>query len=556
MTSTSRLLAVTVCALLPGLLGLGCHRVASRPEDPTFAGTRPAESCTAGAPAMVMTLDMRPEDRARLEAALAQGVVGVSYDCNKLEILPDCVAPGQYTYLALSRKAETLELTGAQELSANLPFSGLAGELTQGTSLSADMVVIGRRSATVGLLDASELRGSCAAATHFVRATSVGAYSLKTVAESEARAGVGHLGVSVEGGAGSAKHVLRSDGEPKRCEAATLTDREAPAGCGAIVHLELAPLGRRAATATEGLAQPVAASWHCSGGTRWNGQYCARAGEGDLCGADNIPACVTQCEAGRGVSCAELGFFSWAGRLVGQNKPAAVHTWQRGCDLGDATSCENVGIARVFGQGAPRDVVQGVSLLRTACGQRPSACRNLGVILSDGDLVGSPDYGAARSYLQRACDGGEFEGCRNLAELYQQGQGVPRDPARSRQLLDYACRAGDPPACRVLGARLHDGSERAAGDPSAARVHFERGCHLGEPTACALLGLYYMDGLGGLPRDPSRGEDIARQACDKHSSGCVILAVYYEQQGDSRRATEFQRRACDLGDENACKKLR
>jgi TPR repeat protein len=503
-----------------------------------------------------MTLDMRPEDRARLEAALAQGVVGVSYDCNKLQVLPDCVAPGAYTYLGLSRKAETLELAGAQELSANLPFAGLAGELTQGTSLRADMVVIGRRSATVGQLDVSELRGNCAAATHFVRATSVGAYSLKTVAQAEARAGAGHLGASVEGGAGSAKHVLRSDGEPKRCEAATLTDREAPAGCGAIVHLELAPIGRTPATVTEGIAQPAVASWHCSGGTRWNGQYCAREGEGDLCGADNIQACVAQCEAGRGVSCTDLGFFYWVGRLVGQDKSAAVRTWQRGCDLGDADSCENVGIAWVFGQGTRRDVVQGVSLLRTACGQSPSACRNLGVVLSDGDLVGSPDYGAARSYLQRACDGGEFEGCRNLAELYEQGQGVPRDAARSRQLLDYACRAGDPPACRVLGARLHDGSERSAGDPSAARVYFERGCHLGEPSACALLGLYYMDGLGGLPRDGSRGEDIARRACDKHASGCVVLAVYYERQGDSRRAVEFRRRACDLGDENACKKLR
>ncbi len=556
MTFTSRLLVVTGCALLPGLLGLGCHRVASRPEDPTFAATRPVESCTAGAPALVMTLDMRPEDRARLEAALAQGVVGVSYDCNKLQVLPDCVAPGAYTYLGLSRKAETLELAGAQELSANLPFAGLGGELTQGTSLRADMVVIGRRSATLRQLDASELRGSCAAATHFVRATSVGAYSLKTVAESEARAGVGHLGASVEGAAGSAKHVLRSDGDPRRCEAATLTDREAPAGCGAIVQLELAPLGHAADTATEGLAQPAVTSWHCPGGTRWNGQYCARESEGDLCGADNIQACVAQCEAGRGLSCTDLGFFYWVGRLVGQDKSAAVRTWQRGCDLGDANSCENVGIAWVFGQGTRRDVVQGVSLLRTACGQSPSACRNLGVVLSDGDLVGSPDYGAARSYLQRACDGGEFEGCRNLAELYEQGQGVPRDAARSRQLLDYACRAGDPPACRVLGARLHDGSERSAGDPSAARFYFERGCHLGEPSACALLGLYYMDGLGGLPRDGSRGEDIARRACDKHASGCVVLAVYYERQGDSRRALEFRRRACDLGDENACKKLR
>lgn len=556
MTLTLRSLAFTSLLLLPALCGVSCHRVASstRPVDPTFADTRPVESCTQGAPAMVMTLDMRTEDRARLEAALAQGVVGVSYDCKKLDVLPDCTVQGQYTYLGLSRKSESVDLSGAQELSANLPFAGLEGELKQGTSLSADMTVIGRRAAPFRQLDISELRGNCVGVTHFVRAASVGAFSLKTAAQSQTRAGAGYLGVSAQGEGSSAKRVLRSDGDQQRCDAATLDDRDAPPGCSAILQLELSPLGRVAAT-PEGLAQPTMASWYCPAGTRWNGHLCASESQGDLCGADNIQACEHQCEAGRGASCADLGFFYWVGRIVGQNKSSAVQFWQRGCQLNDAVSCENVGIAQIVGQGTAPDVVQGISLLRTACGQRPSACRNLGVILSESDLVGSADYGAARSYLQRACDGGQFEGCRNLAELYEQGQGVPRDVARSRQLLDYACQAGEPVACRVLGARLHDGDERSAGDQVSARRSFERGCHLGEPTSCALLGLYYIDGLGGLSRDTSRGENLARQACDKHSAGCVILASHYDQQGDPVRATEYRSRACDLGDENACEKL-
>lgn len=214
MTLTLRSLAFTSLLLLPALCGVSCHRVASstRPVDPTFADTRPVESCTQGAPAMVMTLDMRPEDRARLEAALTQGVVGVSYDCKKLEVLPDCTAQGKYTYLGLSRKSETVDLSGAQELSANLPFAGLEGELKQGTSLSADMTVIGRRAATFRQLDANELRGNCAGATHFVRAASVGAYSLRTAAQSQTRAGAGYLGVSAQGEGSSAKRVLRAVG--------------------------------------------------------------------------------------------------------------------------------------------------------------------------------------------------------------------------------------------------------------------------------------------------------------------------------------------------------
>ena len=42
----------------------------------------------------------------------------------------------------------------------------------------------------------------------------------------------------------------------------------------------------------------------------------------------------------------------------------------------------------------------------------------------------------------RACDGGEYRACVELAEAYKDGKGVAKDAARYEALLDRACAAG------------------------------------------------------------------------------------------------------------------
>jgi TPR repeat protein len=59
------------------------------------------------------------------------------------------------------------------------------------------------------------------------------------------------------------------------------------------------------------------------------------------------------------------------------------------------------------------------------------------------------DEPAAIVTLQSACDGGQPEGCTQLAVLLA-ARNRPADIARARQVLTTACNAGQEPACQLL----------------------------------------------------------------------------------------------------------
>ena len=53
----------------------------------------------------------------------------------------------------------------------------------------------------------------------------------------------------------------------------------------------------------------------------------------------------------------------------------------------------------------------------------------------------------AATRFTQACDGGIATACFELAALYHTGQGVTKDAARVRELLDKACKGGEQRAC-------------------------------------------------------------------------------------------------------------
>ena len=60
------------------------------------------------------------------------------------------------------------------------------------------------------------------------------------------------------------------------------------------------------------------------------------------------------------------------------------------------------------------------------------------------------DEARGASFLERACNAGESNGCLTLGALYWEGSGVPKDRARARRLFDRACRDGNERACHNL----------------------------------------------------------------------------------------------------------
>jgi hypothetical protein len=82
-----------------------------------------------------------------------------------------------------------IRLNSADELGANLPFSGLtlkgelAAEMQRGATLDVALMMVGKRVATHGKASTVDLLGDCAGATHIVHWATVGAFAMAPVVD-------------------------------------------------------------------------------------------------------------------------------------------------------------------------------------------------------------------------------------------------------------------------------------------------------------------------------------------------------------------------------------
>jgi hypothetical protein len=186
-------------------------------------------------------------DRAQLEAALRKGVVAVRYGGCRLEVVQGCTAPEAYVYAALTPKKESVEILDADELYARFPRGAvkLEADLERAGSLSVDMMLVGRLEAPSVRVEREQLQGpSCAQATHVVTGLTVGAFRLHTGAKEDIAV---DLSLPGDASAGmqklSEREELGSDGDVASCEVASSRDTAPPTGCGALIRIEVVPLG-------------------------------------------------------------------------------------------------------------------------------------------------------------------------------------------------------------------------------------------------------------------------------------------------------------------------
>lgn len=89
-----------------------------RPNDHTAASATAnatAKTCERGPKyAKPLMVDLDPDTRVALEAAMKRGVAVVSYDCASIRVLPTCKLPeAVYEYAGTSRKEQVLQIKNA-----------------------------------------------------------------------------------------------------------------------------------------------------------------------------------------------------------------------------------------------------------------------------------------------------------------------------------------------------------------------------------------------------------------------------------------------------------
>jgi TPR repeat protein len=78
---------------------------------------------------------------------------------------------------------------------------------------------------------------------------------------------------------------------------------------------------------------------------------------------------------------------------------------------------------------------------------RAASCTSVGVQTAFGTYGRSKDEKAAVPVLEKACAGGDPQGCHELAVMIEYGRGVTRDAGRARELHKRACDAGFSASC-------------------------------------------------------------------------------------------------------------
>ena len=144
-------------------------------------------------------------------------------------------------------------------------------------------------------------------------------------------------------------------------------------------------------------------------------------------------------------------------RAAGDPTPAEL---ERGCDGGDMTACDRLGLVYHRAGGfLSTDPQRALALYTKACeGGHPIACTALGTMYQRGEGT-SKDAERGQAFHERGmqlmleqwCDAGHASSCATLGTLYLEGRGgVPRDEARAVPLLERGCQAGLAWACSRL----------------------------------------------------------------------------------------------------------
>jgi len=215
----------------------------------------------------------------------------------------------------------------------------------------------------------------------------------------------------------------------------------------------------------------------------------------------------------------------------------AVKTARLACEGGQIDECYR--LANLYYRGKDQDLKKAAATFKKVCDAgKAAACIDLAQMYEDGDGV-KPDRAMALALRQKLCNGGDGKMCRQLAE---------DDPTHGATHLEEACNAGDSTGCYDGGLAWSRGSQGATKDMGRAVVLYQKGCDAGYLPACYNAGVALGEGKG-VAKDGARAAALFTKACETKSAekpekgfedlqptACYNLAILY-QRGDGVKAS-------------------
>lgn len=216
--------------------------MATAPESDMTGKCNPEATKGADKP---LIIEWPVSERVALEARIRRGLVAVRYVGCEMDVLSRCTVAGDYGYLGTTRQKDGLTIKNEDDLYANVPVGAfkLAAKLAKAGQLEVDMTIVGRYESDKGEFGRADLSGECTGATHVITGITTGAFVLTTGASAEVGGGaeVSNIGAGAKSSAN--RETLNSAGDAAACESSTGEDERPPDNCGALLRIELAPVG-------------------------------------------------------------------------------------------------------------------------------------------------------------------------------------------------------------------------------------------------------------------------------------------------------------------------
>ena len=514
-----------------------------RAEEPTAEGAMGGSCVTPGEPSEPWTFDLEGTKRGELSAAMKRGLVLVSYDCNRLELVKGCRAPGDYEYAAYPAEFEVLDLRDGDSVRASLSggqaiAAALKAEFERGTALLISHGEAGMSSTTVWELPRDRLQGSakaCDRATHFVEAIHFGAFAMKTSTSAQIGSALELFDQGVSANSESSSLRNKVSGSPDACKKGNPDG--APRECDYVVRLRLVPISEEASEGGSGseVAPPpppppaIPRPPACPPGFVRSGGACMslKTAASYTCKVGDASDCNSQCAKGSAESCAILGFMHEKGTGVRASDMGARIHYEKACNKGNSDGCTGLAYLISKGEGGmDKDEARARGMFDKECKRgNARACSGLGQIerfagklglasmwfrracslgytrgcFYEGLVLQQDGKGSAleraRKSFVRACRGGELRGCLAASPMVAAGTGGDQDPKEASIMrsmamvgLDLRCRKGDAESCKILGDVWSGKYDPKMRDPARAKEFYGKACKAGLSEACKEAG--------------------------------------------------------------------
>lgn len=156
-------------------------------------------------------------------------------------------------------------------------------------------------------------------------------------------------------------------------------------------------------------------------------------------------------------------------------------------------------------------------------------------------LVAAKNYPAAVDAYKRAYDLGNTRALYALGQMYDEGTGVAKDPARARFYYEMAVQAKFAPAMVNLAAQYERGDGTAV-DYGKALSLYQQAADLGEARAINKLGMFNEKGLGMAANPTQARAYYEKAAATGYDEAMINLARCYANGIGGRQDIQGARR--------------